>query len=99
MGKQHGWLCQSCRCSALFPVTLSQGNKQGRMLTWPCSFPSLGRPPLPRESSPSHPSTNTSLIQIVIVEGGLWINYYRDPHSGVKNFLELLSEKSKFAFK
>ena len=80
-------------------LRLFQGNKRGWTLTWPCSFPSLGRLALLRESSLSHPSINTSLVQTVTAERGLWINYYRDPHSGVKNFLELLSEKSKFAFK
>lgn len=61
--------------------------------------PVLLRFPWLPESSPSHPSINTSLVQIVIVERGLWINDSRDPHSGVKNFLKLPSEKSKFAFK
>lgn len=74
--------------AALFPATsvrlgCSKETAAAPTLTGLCSLPLT---PL-KEASLSHGSINTFLVQIVIVERGLWINYYRDPHSGVKNFL------------
>lgn len=80
---QRGDPCKSAGHGTLLPVTLSVEiipRKRSRWaLTWPRSL--AGR--LPPEPSRSHPSISTS-VQTIIVERGLWINYYCDPPSCAK---------------
>lgn len=85
----HSWHTEVL-CSLLFPLLLPLPSSLSSFLfPFPFSFLS----PLPAIKVP------TLLYNQLPVGRGLWINYYCDPHCAVKNFVELLSEKSKFAFK